>query len=129
MSGRSAPGLPPAGRLACRVLFWLTLAGIAFATLSPIDDRPMTPFGADPERAAAFAALSALAMLGYPARRLLWFFAILAVAVALEAGQNLVVGRHGRLPDAEVKALGTFAGAVLALALERVSAVFRPVRP
>ena len=120
--------MPPSLRLACRVLFWLALAAIAFVTLSPIDDRPMTRFGADPERAAAFAVLSALAMLGYPARRVLWFVAILAVAVALEAGQNLVGGRHGRVPDAEVKAVGTLAGAVLALALERVSTALRLVR-
>ncbi len=116
-------------RSACRALFWLALAATAFVTLSPIDDRPMTPFGADPERAAAFAVLSALAMLGYPARRLLWLSAIVAVAVSLEVGQNLVGGRHGRVPDAEVKAFGTLAGAVLALALERISAALRPSRP
>ena len=109
------------GPRAARVLFWLALASVAFVTLSPIADRPETPFGPDAERFAAFALVSALLMIGYPEHRLRWFWGLIAVAGLLEAGQNLVADRHGRLLDFDVKACGVLVGALAALAAERLT--------
>ena len=117
------PAAPPSAalRTAARLAFWLALAAVAFVTLSPIAERPVTPFGPDIERFAAFAVLSGLLMLAYPAHRLRWFSALVGLAALLEAGQNLVGGRHGRLGDFDVKALGAAVGAVAALATERLA--------
>ena len=116
----AADGLAPPLRSAARVLFWLTLAFVAFVTLSPIAERPMTPFGPQVERFSAFFVVSGLLMIGYPTHRLRWFWALVAVAGALEAGQNLVGGRHGRMMDFDVKVCGAAAGAAVAFALERL---------
>ena len=113
---------PPAAlRTAARLVFWLALAAVAFVTLSPIAERPVTPFGPNVERFAAFVVLSGLLMLAYPAHRLRWFWALVGLAALLEAGQNLVGGRHGRLGDFDVKALGAAVGALAALATERLA--------
>ena len=116
---------PRALRRAARVLFWLTLAYVAFVTLSPIDLRPETALGPNKERFLAFAVVSVFLTLGYPRHRLAWIVGLAAMAGLLEASQNLVDGRHGRWHDAEVKVGGVAAGAVLALALERVAGVKR----
>ena len=120
----AAPRAP--WRTAARLAFWLALGAVAFVTLSPIADRPVTPFGSGVERFGAFAALSGLLMLAYPAHRMRWFWALVVLAALLEAGQNLVGGRHGRLGDFDVKALGAAAGALAALATERLAG--RPLR-
>ena len=110
------------------MLFWTTLAFVAFVTLSPIAFRPETDLGPNAERFAAFAVVSAFLMLGHPRHRLGWFLGLVAVAGLLEASQNLVEGRHGRWHDAEVKAAGAAAGAMVALAVERVAAAMRRPR-
>ena len=112
---------PRALRKAARVLFWLTLAYVAFVTLSPIDFRPETGLGPNKERFLAFAVVSVFLTLGSPRHRLAWLLGLAAVAGLLEASQTLVDGRHGRWHDAEVKVAGVAAGAILALALERVA--------
>ena len=117
--------MPGTLRAAARVLFWLTLAAIAFVTLSPIDLRPETTFGPNNERFAAFAVVSLFLLLGYPRHRLAWFVGLVAAAGLLEASQNIVEGRHGRWQDFDVKAGGAAIGAVLALAVERAAAVRR----
>ena len=115
-----APAPPATLRMAARLAFWLALGAVAFVTLSPIADRPVTPFGPDVERFAAFAVLSGLLVLAYPAHRLRWFWTLVGLAALLEASQNLVGGRHGRLGDFDVKALGATMGALMALAAERL---------
>lgn len=88
---------------------WLGLIIIAAVTLSPIGLRPQagSPHG---ERLFAFTIVGALFGLAYP--RSLWLVASLVVAVALglEALQQIVPGRHGRIFDAAVKAGGALAG-------------------
>lgn len=129
MSTLAPAATPPAAlRMAARLAFWLALGAVAFVTLSPIADRPVTPFGPDVERFAAFAVLSGLLMLAYPAHRLRWFWALVGLAALLEAGQNLVGGRHGRLGDFDVKALGAMMGALAALAAERLGQAARGAR-
>ena len=108
-------------RRAAQVLVWLTLAYVAVVTLSPIADRPVTPFGPDVERFGAFALIGLLLMVGYPRHRLAWFLGLVAVAGLLEASQGLVAGRHGRLHDFAVKAAGAAAGAAAAGIVLRIA--------
>ena len=88
---------------------WLALAFIVFATLSPIDDRPViaTPHF---EHFAAFAFVGFAFSLAYPKRLVLIAALVLISAFGLEAMQLLTPDRHGRLIDALVKATGGLCG-------------------
>ena len=88
---------------------WLALAFIAFATLSPIDDRPVIA-GPQFEHFAAFAVAGLAFGLAYPKRVYLVAAIILISAFGLEALQLLTPDRHGRLLDALVKAAGGVCG-------------------
>jgi hypothetical protein len=88
---------------------WLALAFIAYATLSPIDSRPVIA-SAQLEHFAAFG-LAGLALgIAYP-KRWLWVVAIvLASAFALEALQLITPDRHGRFLDVAIKTGGGLGG-------------------
>ncbi len=116
-----APARKGMMRTLARLLFWLVLAYIGIVTLSPIAIRPETPFGADAERFAAFVALSVLLVVAYPAHRMRWISLLLIAAALLEASQNLVEGRHGRVTDLEIKACGILCGSLLGFLLERLA--------
>jgi VanZ family protein len=88
---------------------WLALAFIAFATLSPIDSRPVIA-SAQLEHFAAFGLVGLALGTAYP-KRWLWVAAIvLGSAIALEALQLITPDRHGRLLDAAIKAAGGMCG-------------------
>jgi VanZ family protein len=90
---------------------WLALAFIAFATLSPIYDRPTIPeAGPQLEHFAAFALMGFAFTLGYPRRMLFIVAIVLGSAFVLEALQLLTPDRHGRVLDALVKAAGGICG-------------------
>src|SRR5450756_1976652 len=88
---------------------WLALAFIVYATLSPIDDRPVlaTPHF---EHFAAFALVGLAFGLAYPRRLVLIAALVLISAFGLEAMQLLTPDRHGRLIDAVIKAAGGVCG-------------------
>lgn len=88
---------------------WLALAFIVFATLSPINDRPVV---AAPhfEHFAAFAFVGFAFGLAYPKRLVLIAAVVVISAFGLEAMQLLTPDRHGRLIDALVKAAGGICG-------------------
>ena len=88
---------------------WLALALIAYATLSPIKDRPVIA-GLQLEHFAAFALLGFAFALGYPRRTVLIIAIVIGSAFTLEALQLLTPDRHGRLLDALVKAAGGLSG-------------------
>jgi hypothetical protein len=88
---------------------WLALAFIAFATLSPIDDRPVVA-GPQFEHFAAFALMGFAFMVGYPKRLLFIVAIVLGSAFVLEALQLLTPDRHGRVLDALAKAAGGICG-------------------
>jgi VanZ family protein len=88
---------------------WVALALIAYATLSPIKDRPVIA-GLQLEHFAAFALLGFAFALGYPCRTVLIIAIVIGSAFTLEALQLLTPDRHGRLLDALVKAAGGLAG-------------------
>ena len=93
----------------CAIAGWLTLGFIVFATLSPIEDRPVIA-GAQFEHFAAFAVVGLAFGLAYPKRVFLVAAIILISAFGLEALQLLTPDRHGRLLDALVKAAGGACG-------------------
>ena len=88
---------------------WLALAFIAFATLSPIDDRPVVA-GPQFEHFAAFALMGFTFALGLRNRMLLVVAIVIGSAFTLEALQLLTPDRHGRVLDALVKAAGGMTG-------------------
>jgi xanthine/uracil permease len=101
--------LEPMIQKASIVAGWLALAFIVYATLSPIDDRPVV---AAPhfEHFAAFAFVGFAFGLAYPKRLVLIAAVILISAFGLEAMQLLTPDRHGRLIDATIKAVGGLCG-------------------
>ena len=88
---------------------WLALAFIVYATLSPIDDRPVVA-GPQFEHFTAFALVGLAFGLAYPKRIFLVAGIVLISAFALEALQLLTPDRHARLLDALVKAGGGVCG-------------------
>jgi uncharacterized membrane protein len=88
---------------------WLSLAFIAFATLCPIESRPVI---AEPqvEHFMAFALVGLAFGLAYPRRVFLVAAIVVGSAVCLEALQLLTPDRHGRLIDASIKAVGGIIG-------------------
>jgi hypothetical protein len=94
------------------VAAWASLAFIAYATISPIQDRPILFTLPSFERFAAFAVLGALFCLAYPRHIALVCLVVLGSAVLLEVAQLLTPDRHGRIQDAIVKMTGGAVGIV-----------------
>lgn len=92
---------------------WLLLAATAFVTLAPIGWRPETGISAHIERFAAFALIGLAFSLAYP--RQLWLVAlmVLGAAVAFEAMQFFVQGRHPGLRDVIAKLAGGTTGVLV----------------
>jgi hypothetical protein len=110
-----------------RLASWSVLAFIAFATLSPLQERPVVA-GAQLEHFAAFAVFGFAFARGYPARTLLSIAIVIGSAFTLEALQLLTPDRHGRLLDAFVKAAGGIFGIgmgrlVLPLAWQQINRI------
>jgi VanZ family protein len=102
-----------------RWVAWLLLIAIAVFTLSPIELRPTTAAPADVERFVAFVATGIAFGFGYPKHRAIVLVLLIACIGLLEVSQNLVPGRHGRFPDAVVKASGLFLGIALDMLISR----------
>jgi len=98
---------------ALRLLAWLSLAGLVFVTLSPIDLRPVSPLPTQLERAIALAAVGLLFALAYPSRIVLVAALVLGATVTLELLQLLSPSRHGRVIDVAVKIAGASGGIFL----------------
>ena len=109
--------------MSSRILFrwaaWLLLLAIAVFTLAPIEFRPVTGAPAGLERFFAFAAIGTAFCLGYPKHRLPILVLLVGIVGFLEIAQNIVPGRHGRLPDGMMKASGTLLGAAFATLVVR----------
>lgn len=88
---------------------WLTLAFAVYATLSPINARPVLT-APHLEHFATFALVGLAFALAYPRRVLLVVLTVVGAAVGLEALQLLTPDRHARVADALVKALGGVCG-------------------
>jgi glycopeptide antibiotics resistance protein len=101
---------------------WIVLAGIVFATLSPIGFRPVTPEPPNVERAAAFALFGLMFALAYPRRLAVTITIIVAAAVGLELLQLVAATRHARLVDVGFKLLGGGVGVALGTIADRLFA-------
>ena len=95
------------------------MAAVVVFTLSPVEFRLVTRAPADLERFMAFAASSGALCIGYPRYRLGIALLVLGTVGLLEVAQHLVPSRHGHLHDSIVKASGAFAGAVMAMLVDR----------
>jgi VanZ family protein len=89
---------------------WTLLAFIAYATISPIQDRPTLSTSTRFEHLAAFAILGALFFIAYPRQIVLVCLVVLGSAVLLEFMQLLTPDRHGRVQDAIEKIAGGAVG-------------------
>jgi VanZ family protein len=116
---KSAKPLPMTLTFFFRWLAWLLVLAITVFTLAPIELRPTTAAPVSLERFAAFAIIGAAFCFGYPKHRLSIVMLLIGIVGLLEASQNLVPGRHGRLPDGLIKASGALLGAALATFLAR----------
>jgi VanZ family protein len=105
-----------------RTAAWACLAFIAYATLSPLRDRPTLLISSNVEHVAAFMIFGALFCLAYPRRIPTVLIFVLGSAVSLEVLQLLTPDRHARILDGVQKiaggVLGVFAGRAI-LYLER----------
>lgn len=96
-----------------RVVAWLLLAGLVFATLAPINMRPNSPLPTGAERAFALTLVGFVFALAYPGRILLVALVVLGSTALLELLQLLSPSRHGRLADMAVKLGGAGVGLAL----------------
>jgi VanZ family protein len=101
--------LPAMTQRVSSIAGWLALAFIVYATLSPIDGRPVLA-GPQLEHFAAFALVGLAFALAYPSRMSLVVVIVVGAAVGLEALQVLTPDRHARVVDAAVKGLGGLCG-------------------
>jgi hypothetical protein len=108
-----------------KLLPWLALAAIIFATVSPIRLRPQDFASVDIDRAGAFAAMALLFMLAYPRQWLLCGILVILGAGGIELLQYLSPTRHAHLDDAVVKAAGAAIGCLMGWAFNRMIARFR----
>jgi VanZ family protein len=96
---------------------WALLALIAFATISPIQDRPTLAASPGIEHVAAFAVLGLLFCIAYPRQFAAVCLIVVGSAVLLECAQLLTPDRHGRVDDALEKIAGGAAGIVIGRAV------------
>jgi VanZ family protein len=109
-------------KLLVRIAAWASLCFIAYATLSPLRERPTLPISSNVEHLAAFAVFGALFCLAYPRRIPIVLIFVIGSAAVLEVLQLLTPDRHARILDAVQKiaggVLGLFAGRAI-LHIER----------
>jgi VanZ family protein len=95
---------------------WAMLVFIAYATMSPIQQRPTLPMPTGYQHLLAFVLLGALFATAYPRPVVLAVVIVIGSAVLLEAAQLLTADRHGRVIDAIEK----IAGGTIGISLTQV---------
>jgi VanZ family protein len=107
-------------RIVVSAAAWLSLALIAYATLSPFSDRPEIDAEgffqtfANLDRYVAFAVAGGLFGLAYPRQLSFVCVVVFASAVLLELAQMLTPDRHARVADALQKTIGGAIGIAFA---------------
>lgn len=99
---------------------WVCLAAIGALSLVAPSMRPVTFLPHSFEHVAIFALAGLAIGLGYPNRATQHAIALTLFAGAIELAQFYAPGRHPRVSDFVVDALGACAGVVFALMLTRV---------
>ena len=103
------------------IVGWLSLAFIVYATLCPINSRPVLA-GLQVEHFSAFAVVGLAFAWAYPNRLFLIVAIVVGSSFALEAMQLLTPDRHGRIVDALVKA----AGGIFGIGVGQLGQLFLP---
>jgi VanZ family protein len=93
-----------------KIVAWSALTFVAYATLSPIGDRPVVLASPQVEHFAAFALLGVAFMLAYPNSPGVVIFIVIGSAFLFEALQLITPDRHARVWDAVAKAAGGACG-------------------
>jgi VanZ family protein len=106
-----------------QVSAWLCLAAIGVLSLVAPSLRPVTFLPHDFEHVAIFLAAGLAIGLGYPNRATQHMITLTLFAAAVELAQFYAPGRHPRISDFVVDALGAGVGVVVALMLTRLPAV------
>jgi VanZ family protein len=127
-TAQSAKPLTMTPKVFFRWVAWLLVLAIAVLTLAPIALRPVTGAPVSLERFVAFAAIGAAFCLGYPKHRLYIVVLLVGIIGFLEIAQNIVSGRHGRLPDGLVKTSGALLGVAFASFIARYSGFLNEAR-
>jgi VanZ family protein len=96
---------------------WVCLAAIGALSLVAPSMRPVTFLPHSFEHVAIFLAAGLAIALGYPNRATQHAIALTLFAAAIELAQFYAPGRHPRVSDFVVDALGACAGIVIALML------------
>ena len=103
-----------------QIFAWLCVAAIGVLSIVTPSLRPVTVLPHSFEHAAIFALAGVAVGLGYPNRTVQQMIMLTIFAAAIELAQYFAPGRHPRLTDFVIDALGACAGVVLALALIRL---------
>ena len=94
---------------------WTSLAFIAYATLSPLNERPeFDALFSHLDQYLAFAVAGSLFGLAYPRQTFFVCILVLGSAVLLELSQLLTPDRHARVTDAVRKIIGGAIGIAFA---------------
>ena len=99
---------------------WLGVLAIIVLSLVAPSLRPVTFLPHDLEHAAVFLITGLALGLGYPGRIVQHMMILVIFAAAIELAQFYAPGRHPRLIDFVVDALGACAGAALAALVTRL---------
>jgi VanZ family protein len=103
-----------------QILAWLCVAAIGVLSIVTPSLRPVTLLPHSLEHAAIFALAGMAVGLGYPNRTVQHMITLTIFAAGIELAQFYAPGRHPRLVDFIVDALGACAGVALALVLARL---------
>src|SRR5437764_9910863 len=98
---------------------WAALAAIVLLTFVPPALRPVSALPHALEHFAVFLLVGAAFALGYPRRQLAIAAAAVPVTAVLELLQLFAPGRHARLSDFVINALGACAGVAVVSLLAR----------
>src|SRR5262249_29568925 len=101
------PSMSPMFRTLTKTAAWTSLVFIAYATLSPLSERPeLETVFSHLDHYLAFAVAGSLFGLAYPRQTLFVCILVLGSAVLLEMAQLLTPDRHARVIDAARKIIG-----------------------
>jgi hypothetical protein len=100
--------------LLARAAAFTAIAIVIGLTLGPVGVRSMSPVDPGWDRAFAYAVIGFLLILSFPRYPWRVMAAVLLMIFGLEAAQELLPDRHGRLVDAVEKSIGAGLGAAAA---------------
>lgn len=112
--------MQPTPRTLFRIAGWLCVAAIVVLSLVSPSLRPVTRLPHDLEHLAIFVIAGAALGLGYPGRIARNMALLVIFAAAIELAQFFTPGRHPRVIDFVVDALGGCFGVALAAAARRL---------